>query len=110
MARPNGQVVMSLAARTELVLRALCVPGLCLLSRLFGPRLQQLPTICLWKRLTGHECFGCGMGRALIAAFSGDFPAALHYHRLVFVAVGCLGAIWIGAIGQIAQWRNGWRS
>ena len=108
---------MRIAGRTELVLRAVSVPGLSLVSRLFGPRLQQLPTICLWKRLTGFECFGCGMGRALIAAFSGDFLSALHYHRLVFVAVGCLGATWIGAIAEVVQsrralavWRrDGWR-
>ena len=47
---------------------------------------------CPIKYLTGISCAGCGMTRAIIAAFDGDFFAAFHYLPLcLFVpAVICL--------------------
>lgn len=74
----------------ELWVRAAALPGLAALSLTLGHRLEHLPSLCIWKRLTGVDCFGCGMGRALLAACRGDVAGALGYHRLVFVALVCV--------------------
>lgn len=83
--------------------RALAFPLLWIVSLAWGPRLQQLPTVCLWKRLTGFNCYGCGMGRALIAALRGEFATAFHLHRLVFVALVCLFVVSCTAAAEIRR-------
>ncbi len=37
-------------------------------------------TICWWKVLTGWDCPGCGLGRAVICFFRGDFSLSWQYH------------------------------
>ncbi len=37
---------------------------------------------CIFLELTGIECLGCGMTRALISAFRLDFAAAFSYHKM----------------------------
>lgn len=45
------------------------------------------PSWCLVKAVSGHECPGCGMTRALVHASRGDVVAAWDYNwRWVFVA------------------------
>ena len=57
--------------------KALAAAGsVCLLLQLI------FHTVCPMRLLTGFPCPGCGMTRALIAFFSGDFHAAWHYHPL----------------------------
>jgi len=86
---------------TETWLRAVALPGLLLASLLFHDWLLALPTLCLWKRFTGFECCGCGMGRALVAAFTGDFAGAWHQHRLVFVAIACLTFVCVESVQEL---------
>jgi len=52
--------------------------------------LDQLPTACLTRRLTGVPCPTCGVGRSLHALVHGDIAGSLHYHPLVlpFLAGG----------------------
>ena len=54
------------------------------------------PTICLFKRFAGVECYGCGMTRAAYALARGDIHAAARHNRLVFP----LGF----AVGILATW------
>lgn len=35
---------------------------------------------CLFKRVTGIPCFGCGMTRSVLAALRLDFRTAFEYH------------------------------
>ena len=35
---------------------------------------------CPVKMLTGHDCPGCGMQRALLSLFKGDFVQSMQYH------------------------------
>ena len=45
------------------------------------------PSWCLIKAVSGHECPGCGMTRALMHALRGDVASAWEYNwRWVFVA------------------------
>lgn len=39
-------------------------------------------TLCPFRLLTGLPCPGCGMGRALTAAFRGNLSASWHFHPL----------------------------
>lgn len=39
-------------------------------------------TICIFKNLTNIPCPGCGLGRATLALFNGNFIQSLHYHIL----------------------------
>lgn len=39
---------------------------------------------CPLRRIFGIPCAGCGMTRAVIALFHGDFSLAWHYHPLVY--------------------------
>lgn len=49
--------------------------------------LDHGPSWCLIKAVSGYECPGCGMTRALVHASRGDIAAAWEYNwRWVFVA------------------------
>lgn len=37
---------------------------------------------CLFYQLTGWKCPGCGMTRAVVEIWKGNFKAALHYNAL----------------------------
>lgn len=39
-------------------------------------------TICIFKNLTNIPCPGCGLGRATLALFNGNFIQSFHYHIL----------------------------
>lgn len=39
---------------------------------------------CIWHRLFGIICPGCGMTRAVVALINGDITAAFYYHPMVW--------------------------
>jgi hypothetical protein len=39
------------------------------------------PSLCLYKRIFGVECLGCGMTRAVDALLHADWNAAMHWNR-----------------------------
>lgn len=52
-------------------------------------------TLCLVHCLTGEECWGCGMTRALVSLIYFDFDAAWAFHRGVVVVAPLLAWIWV---------------
>ncbi len=42
---------------------------------------ESLPSLCLIKGILSHECYGCGMTRALSCLLHGNLTAALAYNR-----------------------------
>jgi len=40
---------------------------------------------CLVTQFSGHECFGCGINRAVIAFISGDIQEAANFNPLIFI-------------------------
>ena len=52
-------------------------------------------TICLFKNLTGHECWGCGITRAVVSVVQFDFAAALHYNKLIVIVFPLLVYEWM---------------
>jgi hypothetical protein len=67
------------------------------LSPLFAAVLVDMP-MCPTAAIFGIPCPGCGLTRATLALFRGDFSTALHFHPLVFLAT----PMYFGMIGSIA--------
>ncbi|BCW99051.1 MAG: hypothetical protein KatS3mg024_1878 [Armatimonadota bacterium] len=55
--------------------------------------LDQLPSACLTRRLTGIPCPTCGVGRSLHALLHGDIASSLRYHPLLLPFL-ILGFLW----------------
>ena len=58
-------------------------------------------TICLFKNLTGHECWGCGITRAVISTVQFDFAAAFQYNKLIVIVFPLLVYEWTKIIFKI---------
>lgn len=41
---------------------------------------SRLPALCPVHALTGHDCPGCGMTRAILALARGDLAGSFHQH------------------------------
>lgn len=63
--------------------------------------LQRFPDVCLWQRLFGIECWGCGMTRAIASALKGEFAAAVAFNWRVVIVFPLLAAITARFL-----WRN----
>lgn len=62
----------------------------------FNPATHRIYPVCQFHKLTGLNCPGCGMTRALYALLHGNFLTALHDN-----------ALFIGGIFFLAA-RGGW--
>lgn len=81
-------------------LRLLMVMGV-----LAGAVALKIP-LCPFAFLTRHPCPGCGLTRASLAMFSGDFHAAAHLHPLVFIVTPVIGlAFTYNSISYIRRGR-----
>jgi hypothetical protein len=56
--------------------------------------LKTQDSICLFKNLTGYECLGCGMTRAILSATHFQFENAFHYNKLFLIVFPLLVYIW----------------
>ena len=78
-------------------------------------RLDQLPSLCVFRNLTGWECPGCGMTRAVLSILRGDLPAAFGYNHLVIVVFPLLGytlvkeALGGSYVREFHRLRGAWR-
>ncbi|MDR2424068.1 MAG: DUF2752 domain-containing protein, partial [Prevotellaceae bacterium] len=64
-------------------------------------KMNEEHTICLFKNLTGHECWGCGITRATISAIQFDFTAAFQYNKLIVAVFPLLVYVWGKTIFKI---------
>ena len=47
---------------------------------------DSLPSLCLYKKITGKECFNCGMTRAFLSVIHFNFKQAYAYNwKVTFV-------------------------
>lgn len=60
--------------------------------------LQSVQAFCIFRAITGFECWGCGMTRALYALLHLDFPTAMHYNFLAAPVLLILAVVWIRAM------------
>jgi hypothetical protein len=93
-------------------LAAILLSGAALLAGVtlffFNPSTSRFYPVCHFHQLTGLNCPGCGMTRALYAMLHGDFLTALHDNAL-FVALLFAAVLRGGrfAFNQIRGRRNG---
>jgi hypothetical protein len=66
--------------------------------------LKDQHSVCLFKLLTGHECYGCGITRAILSAIHFRFTDALHYNKLFLVVLPLLIFIWTKKVVNL--WAN----
>ena len=59
---------------------------LLLISLYFIPvNSEKLNTICIFKRITGNNCWNCGMTRAFLSVLHLDFNIAYQYNSKVII-------------------------
>lgn len=65
----------------------------------FNPSTHGFYPVCQFHRLTGLNCPGCGMTRALYALLHGDLPTALRDNALFVLALpaALARALWLAA-------------
>ena len=65
----------------------------------FNPATHRFFPVCQFHRLTGLDCPGCGMTRALYALLHGDLTTALHDNALFVLTLAALTmrGVWFGA-------------
>ena len=51
-------------------------------------------SICLFKNITGSDCYGCGMTRAILSALHFRLDNAFHYNKLFVIVLPLLVYIW----------------
>ncbi len=62
--------------------------------------IERLPSMCLFRRLTGHRCPLCGLTHATRALTRGDLRGALDRHPLAPL-------LWIAAATALARSQAG---
>ena len=55
----------------------------------------SIKTICQWKLITGQDCIGCGITRAIISILKFNFKEAIEYNPLVIIVFPLLIYVWI---------------
>ena len=66
-------------------------------------RLLGLPTLCMFRYLTGLPCPGCGLTRSCVCFAHGHFGESLAYHPLgplVFLTLAFLGLLRLPFVRQ----------
>ncbi len=61
------------------------------------------PTLCLHKRITGEDCMGCGLTRAMVALLHGHLDDALAFNRGIMIAAPVLGGLWLRELVRHAR-------
>lgn len=79
----------------------LVLPLVCSLTSLAF--IESLPSVCLYKALTGKPCWGCGMTRALVAFFHGSLPQAVAYNPRVLLVVPIFFVLWVVALSKFSS-------
>ena len=56
--------------------------------------ISEQPSVCLFRNITGHDCYGCGMTRAILSAMHLRPADAFGYNKLIIVVFPLLVYIW----------------
>ena len=60
--------------------------------------LEVQHSICIFNNITGNECYGCGMTRALLSALHFQFIEAFNYNPLFIIVLPLLIFIWLKTV------------
>ncbi len=56
--------------------------------------LEKAPTICIYKNITGRDCWGCGTSRAVISLLNFDFKQAYDFNKRIVIVFPLLVYLW----------------
>lgn len=68
------------------------------------PEDYMLP--CLTKTLFGVECFGCGLQRAVLLIFQGEFVAAFQMYPAIYTLILLFALIFIRNLVRIPHYSK----
>lgn len=57
--------------------------------------LNSGPTLCIYRNITGSECYACGTSRAIYKIMHLEFAGAYNYNKLSFIVFILLFVIWL---------------
>lgn len=60
--------------------------------------LEKAPTVCIYKNITGKDCWGCGTSRALISILNFDFKQAYQFNKRIIIVFPLLVFLWVKVI------------
>jgi hypothetical protein len=63
--------------------------------------LEKQHSICLYKYLTGNECYGCGTTRAILSALHFHFNDAYNFNKLFILLLPVLIYLWIKLLKEM---------
>lgn len=76
----------------------------------YDPSRSSFIPRCPFRLLTGYECPGCGLQRAIHALLHGRWPEAWRYNRFLIYALPWLGSVivteWFLRGERQAYWRR----
>jgi Protein of unknown function (DUF2752) len=101
-------VISNPAKRTALAFALVFGTAVALVLFFFDPLHAPIYPVCLFHRLTGLNCPGCGSLRALHELLHGHFAAALHFNPLLILSLPFLGwglarLAWLKSKGETAS-------
>lgn len=64
---------------------------------------KEQHSVCLFKMVTGNECIGCGMTRAVLSVFHFRFEDAIMFNKLVIIVFPLLVFIWAKTIFKLQK-------
>ena len=63
-------------------------------------------SICIFKFITGHDCWGCGMIRAFNALFNFQFVQAYNYNTRIVIVAPLMLCIWLQTLYNYFKRKN----
>lgn len=63
-------------------------------------------SICIFKFITGHECWGCGITRAFNALFNLHFVEAYNYNSRIFIVAPLMFYVWVQLLYNYLKRKN----
>jgi Protein of unknown function (DUF2752) len=92
--------------RAAFLIEAAAPAGLLILAALLPPD-RPLPfDLCLWHRLTGHPCLGCGLTRSVCHLMHGDVAGSLSLHPLGVVITALVATLAVRGAGRFLRRRG----
>ena len=62
--------------------------------------LERSPSVCLFRRVTGRPCPGCGMTRAVSSVMHGRLREGYRYNKRVVIVAPLLALNWFRALAR----------
>lgn len=70
---------------------------ICVVYYLFVSK-TKVGLFCIFERITGARCAGCGNTRAVVSLLQGDIGRAFSYNYMFLAEIGYIGAVLISYV------------